>query len=120
MSQEQRRRLHHDKAEATARYNEGQRLDRHRAELQRRGAFQPVSYGQQVQIFTSRQFEVLERWDSGELRDNLNAAILALGHGRLRRAGGACMDIGDSTGGGARRIIDNWHPPDWREFLEDE
>ena len=27
------------------------------------------------------------------------------------------MDIGGSTGGGSRRILDRWQPPDWREVL---
>ena len=120
VSQEERHRLHHDKAEATARYNEGRRLARHRDELQRRGASQPASHGQEVQTFTRRQLEVLERWDSGELRNNRNSAIVALGHGRLRTARGDYLDIGGSTGGGSRRIIDGWQPPDWRHFLQDE
>ena len=29
------------------------------------------------------------------------------------------LDIGGSTGGGSRRVLDSWQPPDWREFLED-
>ena len=120
VSQEQRRRLHHDKAEAIARYNEGERLARHRAELQRRGASQPASHGQQVATLTRRQLEVLQKWESGELLSNRNRAIVAVGHGRLRTAGGDYLDIGGSTGGGSRRIIDSWQPPDWREFLADD
>ena len=33
-------------------------------------------------------------------------------------ARGDYLDIGGSTGGGSRRIIDGWKPPDWRQFLE--
>ena len=39
---------------------------------------------------------------------------------RLRTARGDYLDIGGSTGGGSRRIIDTWQPPDWRDFLQDE
>ena len=59
-------------------------------------------------------------WDTGELLTARNNAIVVVGHGRLRRRCGDYMDIGGSTGGGSRRIIDSWQPPDWREFLEDE
>ena len=31
---------------------------------------------------------------------------------------GGYMDIGGSTGGGSRRVIDDWAPPDIEEFLE--
>ena len=112
VSHEQRRRLHHDKAEAIARYNEGARLARHRQELQGRGQEEPT--------FTRRQWNVLQKWESGELRANRNRAIVALGHGRLLNAQGDYLDLGGSTGGGSRRIIDSWQPPDWSDFLPDE
>jgi hypothetical protein len=117
---EERRRLHHDKAEAISRYNEGERLARYRQELLRGGATQPADQGQEVPTLTRKQLDVLRKWDSGELRVNRNQAIVALGHGRLRTAGGDYLDIGGSTGGGSRRIIDSWQPPDWRDFLQDE
>ena len=70
--------------------------------------------------FTRWQLDVLRKWDSGELRDNRNQAVLALGHGRLENARGDYLDMGGSTGGGSRRIIDSWQPPCWREFLKEE
>ena len=63
---------------------------------------------------------MLARWDSGELRDNRNQAVLAFGHGRLENALGDYLEWGGSAGGGSRRIIDGWQPPDWRTFLEEE
>ena len=63
--------------------------------------------------------ELLKLWDRGELRDELSTAIVAVGHGRLQNARGEYMEIGGSTGGGSRRIRDDWQPPDWREFLQD-
>ena len=100
--QAERHRLRYEKAEAKARYNEGQRLARHRNNL------------------TQEQVEVLRQWDTNELLRNRNSAIVAHGHGRLRTARGDYLDIGGSTGGGSRRIIDGWKPPDWQEFLQDE
>ena len=44
-------------------------------------------------------------------------AAVASGHGRLESATGVYLDIGGSTGGGARRVVDGWVAPDWREFL---
>ena len=111
-SHEQRRRLHHDKAEAIARYNEGAQLNRYRQDPHGRGQEQPT--------FTHRQWNLLEKWDCGELLKTRNRAIVALGHGRLVNAQGDHMDIGGSTGGGSRRIIDSWQPPDWSDVLPDE
>ena len=64
-----------------------------------------------------KQLEVLQQWDSDELLANRNRTIEALGHGHLRTARGDYLDIGGSTGGGSRRIIDAWEPPDWHHFL---
>ena len=47
-------------------------------------------------------------------------SVANTGHGRLRTARGDYLDIGGSTGGGSRRIIDSWQPPDWHAFLADE
>ena len=117
-SQEKRRRLHHNKAEAIARHKEGLRLARHRHELQSRGASQPANNVQEVQTFTRRQLNLLQELDNGDLLRYRNEAVAALGHGRLTAASGPIMDTGGNVGGGSRRTIDSRHPPDWREFLE--
>ncbi len=57
---------------------------------------------------------------AGELRINRNNAVRALGHGQLRNRRGDVMDIGGSTGGASRRILDSWHQPDFREFLQND
>ena len=118
-AQRRRRELHHAKAEARARFMEGKRLARHRDQQQARGASQPAARGQEEKTCTRREFQVLQDWDNGKLREDLNTAIVALGHGRLTTASGHHLDIGGSTGGGSRRIIDGWKPPDWSDFLED-
>ena len=117
-SQEQRRRLQHQKAEAVARFKEGQQLARYREDFRRRAQFQPASYGQDKATYTSRQVELLRQYDSNELLIAMNNAIVGAGHGRLRRPCGEFLDIGGSTGGGSRRIIDGWMPPDFQAFLE--
>ena len=109
-----RRALHHAKAEAKAAFNEGKRLARRR-ELSG-GASQPAGGSKKVVLLTRRQVEILEQWDSGMLLSNLNAAIVELGHGRLQSPSGEFLDIGGSTGGGSRRIIDGWVSADWRRF----
>ena len=103
---QRRRQLLHDKAEARARFNEGQRLARCR--------------DQRWEVtFTKKEKEVLQQWDSGQLLQQKNMSIVAVGHGRLQTAHGDYLDIGGSTGGGSRRVLDSWQPPDWREFLGD-
>ena len=67
---------------------------------------------------SARQTVLLEDYNSGRLLRELNYAKAAWGHGRLRDDMGEYIDIGGSTGGGSRRIIDKWKPHDWREFLE--
>ena len=70
-------RLHHETAEAVARYKEGLRLAWHR-EVQQNG-------GTSNHVFTPLQLQVLEDLDSGLLERNRNAAIEALGHSQLHR-----------------------------------
>ena len=108
-SDEERRRLYHEKAEAIARHIEGSRLARLRD-----------TAGTKVDKLTDEQKDVLAKYDSGELLKKRNEAVLAFGHGRLENARGDYLDWGGSAGGGSRRIIDGWQPPDWRTFLEEE
>ena len=120
--QEQRRLLRHAKAEAQACYNEGRRLARQRDAHRDRscGASQPAGEAgscDMTQALTSWQTDLLERYDSGVLLKELNNAIGFWGHGRLRSEDGDTLDIGGSTGGGSRRLIDGWVMPDWREYL---
>ena len=56
--------------------------------------------------------EVLQKWDRGQLLEECNQAISALGHRRL------LTDIRGSTGRGSGRIVEGWNPPDWREIRE--
>ena len=66
--------------------------------------------------FTSE--DLLQWWDSGVLLKKYNRAIADYGHGRLRFDAGDHLDIGGSTGGVSRRLIDGYLTPDSRELLE--
>ncbi len=73
------------------------------------------------QRLSSRQTVLLEQYESGRLMKELNEAKVAWGHGCLRSEDGDTLHIGGSTGGGSRRIIDDWAPPaplHLQEFLE--
>ena len=101
------------KAKAKARLNAGQRLARQRNALRARssGACQPA--------LTRWQTWLLEQYDTGALRQEYNEAIAEHGHGRLRDEAGRSMDIGGSTGGGSRCVIDRWEKPEYADFLKD-
>ena len=89
-----------EKAEAKARFKEAERL-----------AQQPVWPR------ASYQKDLVAQNESGELLEKMNKAVAAWGHGSLRSADGRTLDIGGSTGGLSRRIIDDWVEPNWEEFL---
>ena len=114
---QKRRALHHAKAEAKKAFNEGKRLARQRGIKRQGNASQSAGSDQEAVIFSKSQLDVLKQWDRGLLRVALNQAIAEFGHGRLESQTGDFLDIGGSTGGGSRRIIDDWVPRDWREFL---
>ena len=65
------------------------------------------------------QEDLLKKYDSGELLEEANKRTLMSGHGRLKRKNGTFVDIGGSTGGFLRGVLDNWEPPDLSEFYED-
>ena len=68
---------------------------------------------------TPHQLGALETYDSGQLTRDMNDAVTQYGRGRIVNDDGETQDIGGSTGGGSRRVIDAWVPPDWRQFLAD-
>ncbi|MDA8583140.1 hypothetical protein N9L68_02880 [bacterium] len=120
--QQERRRLQHAKAEARARYNEGRRLsgqrDAHQARLL--GASQLAQKAPTIECapsLTSPQQKLLQRWDSGELLQELNTAVRAWENGSSCSTDSEHMDIGTFTRRKSRRLIDGWVPPDWRQRL---
>ena len=105
VERQRRRELQHAKAEARARYKHGARLARLSEQL-----------GRERCKFTLMELEVLRNWQSGRLREELNHAIWNFGHGRMENAAGEFIDIGGSTGGLSRKVLDDWRQPDLRDF----
>ena len=66
--------------------------------------------------FTPMQLEVLKQYKSGLLLREANRRTLISGHGRLKRADDTFEDIGGSTGGFVRTVLDDWGPPDLKDF----
>ena len=63
------------------------------------------------ETLTAKEQQLLRLYDSDKLRVEANKATVASGHGRLKGRSGQFVDIGGSTGGGTRRALDNYIPP---------
>ena len=61
--------------------------------------------------------ENLRRLEDGSLLRHTNDAVAAYGHGTLRRDDGETMEIGGSTGGITRFLLDGYAEPDVATFL---
>ena len=68
---------------------------------------------------TPKQLRVLQEYRSGELRRQANKLTKIFGHGRLKKEDDSFVDIGGSTGGFVRTVLDDWEPPDLADFEED-
>ena len=56
------------------------------------------------------QLHVLQDYKSGELRREANRLTKISGHGRLKKEDHSFVDIGGSTGGFVRTVLDDWEP----------
>ena len=57
-----------------------------------------------------QQLRVLQEYQSGELRRQANKLTMISGHGRLKKEDHSFVDIGGSTGGFVRTVLDDWEP----------
>ena len=57
-----------------------------------------------------KQLRVLQEYQSGELRRQANKLTMISGHGRLKKEDHSFVDIGGSTGGFVRTVLDDWEP----------
>ena len=64
------------------------------------------------------QQRVLQEYQSGELRRQANKLTMISGHGRLKKEDHSFVDIGGSTGGFVRTVLDDWEPPDLADFQD--
>ena len=69
------------------------------------------------QELSEREHSLLADLMDGTLRERTNTAILAYGHGTLRRADGQTLAIGGSTGGLTRRLLDGNQDTNVEAFL---
>ena len=67
----------------------------------------------------SEQSRLLQDFESGKLRREANDWTLISGNGRLRNEDGTFVDIGGSTGGFVRTVLDDWEPPDLTYFQDE-
>jgi predicted rRNA methylase YqxC with S4 and FtsJ domains len=72
-----------------------------------------------VLALNTKQLRVLEEYQSGELRRKANKLTMVSGHGRLKKEDDSFVDIGGSTGGFVRTVLDDWEPPDLADFEGD-
>ena len=61
--------------------------------------------------------ESLRMLEDGSLLLRTNEAVAAFGHGTLRREDGATIEVGGSTGGVSRFLLDGHVEPDVASFL---
>ena len=130
------------KAQKNAPRMPGERTDKEKAQIRdaqmaraslRRGKMlerlqQKLSQGEEakgkgkrkaVLTLSPKQQQVLKEYESGELRRKANNLTMKAGHGRLKREDDSFVDIGGSTGGFVRTVLDDWEPPDVADFEED-
>ena len=101
---------------ARARLRQGKMLDRVQKEID-----QAKGKGKRraVLTFNAKQQRVLEDYRSGELLRQANNLTMKSGHGRVKREDDSFVDIGGSTGGFVRTVLDDWEPPDLADFAGD-
>ena len=63
-----------------------------------------------------KQQQIWQEYKNGELRRQANKLIMVSGHGRLENEDHSFVDIGGSTGGFVRTVLDDWEAPDLAEF----
>ena len=61
--------------------------------------------------------QLYEEYRTGESQRLMNLAVAEYSHGTLYAAGGRVVQIGGSTGGVTRKILDGWQPVDVANFL---
>ena len=106
---------------ARARLRRGAMLERLQQRLEREAkAKKAKGKGKKnVKQLNREQLRVLKDYQSGELRKEANRLTMLSGHGRLKKADHSFVDIGGSTGGFVRTVLDDWEAPDLTDFQDD-
>jgi len=66
---------------------------------------------------SQRDANLLQDFRNGRALEQLNMAVVEHGHGTLRGVGGRTLQIGGSSGGRTRELLDNWEPPNVASFF---
>ena len=90
---------------ARAKLRRGAMLERLQEELSQEG-----------KSLNPKQLRLLQEYQSGELLRQANKLTMVSGHGRLKKEDHSFVDIGGSTGGFLRTVLDDWEPPDLADF----
>jgi hypothetical protein len=114
---EQQKEQKRDAQVARGKLRRGAMLER----LQERLSLPPLTHKgkREARPLTPKQLRVLQEYRSGELRRQANKLTKIFGHGRLKKEDDSFVDIGGSTGGFVRTVLDDWEPPDLADFEED-
>ena len=114
---EQQKEEKRDAQVARGKLRRGAMLER----LQERLSLPPLTHKgkREARPLTPKQLRVLQEYRSGELRRQANKLTKIFGHGRLKKEDDSFVDIGGSTGGFVRTVLDDWEPPDLADFEED-
>ena len=95
---------------ARCRLRRGAMLER----LQQR--YEAKGKGRNEMPLNYQQRRVLQDYQSGALLLEANKLTMISGHGRLKKEDDSFVDIGGSTGGFVRTVLDDWEPPDTADF----
>ena len=68
----------------------------------------------------SKKRELIDKLKDGTLVREANRLAKESGHGRILRSDGSFVQIGGSTGGIVRTILNDWTPPDVPDEEESE
>ena len=98
---------------ARARLRQGKMLERLQNKLSQGREAKAKGKGKAL---SPKQQQVLKEYQSGELRRKANNLSMKSGHGRLKKEDDSFVDIGGSTGGFVRTVLDGWEPPDLADF----
>ena len=109
---EQQKQQKRDAQVARGKLRRGAMLERLQERLKGKGK-------REARPLTPKQLRVLQDYQSGELRRQANKLTMIFGHGRLKKEDDSFVDIGGSTGGFVRTVLDDWDPPDLADFEED-
>ena len=116
---EQQKEQVRDAQMARARLRRGKMLERLQERLSQGEEAKGKGKRKAVLSLNPKQLRVLQEYQSGELRRKANKLTMISGHGRLKKEDHSFVDIGGSTGGFVRTVLDDWEPPDLADFEGD-